>query len=709
MKQSLSLLMSVLLAGLPIQVAYADEHDQAIYQEIEQLDMHDLYDLVVDFAPDLEVATPARIRQYSSLAPANVTVISKQDIEYFGYQTIAELLRHVAGFSATSDLTHANFGVRGIHPGARAGSRVIKFMIDGRPASFRASTQNLIDESYIPMSLIERVEIVKGPVSALYGANAFLGVVNIITRDSQDFRAKGNLLDVQARASESGDAGGQISLAGGQLFNVWEWTYGISAGVFNRDSLALPPSSPNYDDHLQNPQELELSADRDRSEPLVIYTKARRTISAEEALNMSLHLQKFESDQPYADLLPLRASGYNHNVIYNGFLQLDYENQFLPDWLTRVNLAYSQGRTGSDDRVASGNPEFYFLRDWGYSAIDFNADVTWRPSQRRSLLVGLDVSREMQDIETLKRVDAMTGVSTRVSPVQRVDQSNHGVYVQWTEQWREQLHTTLGYRLSQHDHYTQQHSWRAALVVPFSPRYTLKLLYGTAFQAPSPELLFRSAFQSGDIRGNPALEPQVAESWELVFTGELSQHTTFGATFFYTTVDDLVRYHDELDNLTARNSATARVSGVEFELAFQNEYWFVYGNASWQHSRTQSGRLSPFDLSESELFPEWMWNAGIHYRPPGSDWGIGFDNNYNHTRRASETNIQAAESVYHLGRYWDAALNVYRDIDFRASRDVRLQLQIKDAWNEAYAQPGFGGIDVPSQGRRYSLSLQLRY
>jgi iron complex outermembrane receptor protein len=330
---SLWVLQTVVMLAMPDSVR-ASEHG---YESVEELDLRHLYDLIVDYAPDQAVETPARIRQQSSLAPANVSVITAQDIQHFGYQNLGEILRHVAGFSATSDLTHDNFGVRGIHPGARAGSRVVKFMIDGQPASFRPSSQNLIDDSFIPLPLIERIEIVKGPVSALYGADAFLGVVNVITRDSQDFRAKGQVLELGLSHAQSGDHGSQVQLAGGTLWDDWESTYGLGFGYQERGQLQLPATAPDYALHAAGQGGRVIAPERDRSEPAVLYTRTRYFMTDQQQLALSLHVQQFETDQPYSESLPLRATGHNHLALYNGFLRLDYTHQLNQDWLLRLS------------------------------------------------------------------------------------------------------------------------------------------------------------------------------------------------------------------------------------------------------------------------------------------------------------------------------------------------------------------------------------
>ena len=89
------------------------------------------------------------------------------------------------GFYDVPDLVSHNIGIRGINGGPNASDNVVKLMIDGHPVDYRSTTGNFFGEELLPLEVIDRLEIIRGPASALYGANAFLGVVNVITRSGE--------------------------------------------------------------------------------------------------------------------------------------------------------------------------------------------------------------------------------------------------------------------------------------------------------------------------------------------------------------------------------------------------------------------------------------------------------------------------------------------------------------------------------------------
>lgn len=141
----------------------------------------ELFQLEDRFAA-LVVTTATRTANTADEAPAIVEVVSRQQIEEWGYQSIAEVLSKAVGFYVVDDHILPNVAVRGVSGGLLADSGVIKVLIDGRSVAFRTTAGNWLGPELIPLSAIERIEIVRGPASALYGADAFLGVVNIITR-----------------------------------------------------------------------------------------------------------------------------------------------------------------------------------------------------------------------------------------------------------------------------------------------------------------------------------------------------------------------------------------------------------------------------------------------------------------------------------------------------------------------------------------------
>src|SRR6187399_2480870 len=137
---------------------------------------------------NVQVSTASKTAESLDEAPAVITVVTRADIQRWGYQSVAEVLQHTVGFYLTDDHILPNVGVRGMTGGLGAESGVIKVMIDGRSVAYRTTSGNWLGVELIPLDSIAQIEIIRGPASALYGADAFLGVVNIITQNPEDVR-----------------------------------------------------------------------------------------------------------------------------------------------------------------------------------------------------------------------------------------------------------------------------------------------------------------------------------------------------------------------------------------------------------------------------------------------------------------------------------------------------------------------------------------
>ena len=129
----------------------------------------------------IEVTSASKKSQTIAQAPAVIDTISAAEIREKGFTSVAQALRSLPGFLVTTDHVVPNVAVRGIHGGFRASSRILKVMVNGAPIAFRSTSENLLGPELIPIEAVAAIEVIRGPASALYGANAFLGIVNIIT------------------------------------------------------------------------------------------------------------------------------------------------------------------------------------------------------------------------------------------------------------------------------------------------------------------------------------------------------------------------------------------------------------------------------------------------------------------------------------------------------------------------------------------------
>ncbi len=147
----------------------------------------DLTQLPIEELMSIQVTTASKFPQKTMEAPSSVSIITAADIKNFGYRTLADIVRSVRGMAVSYDRNYDYFGIRGMGRTGDYNSRVL-LLVDG----FRINdpiydTAPIGTEFPLDVDLIDRVEIVRGPGSSIYGSNAVLGVINVITKRAKNF------------------------------------------------------------------------------------------------------------------------------------------------------------------------------------------------------------------------------------------------------------------------------------------------------------------------------------------------------------------------------------------------------------------------------------------------------------------------------------------------------------------------------------------
>ena len=142
----------------------------------------DLTSLSMEQLLGLKVFSASRHLEKSQDAPSAVTVLTADQIATYGWRTLADALNSARGFYVDYDRNYAYLGVRGFRKSDDYASRIL-LMIDGHRVNENIYGSGFIGTDFpLDLALIERIEIVRGPSSSMYGTNAFFGVVNVITR-----------------------------------------------------------------------------------------------------------------------------------------------------------------------------------------------------------------------------------------------------------------------------------------------------------------------------------------------------------------------------------------------------------------------------------------------------------------------------------------------------------------------------------------------
>ncbi|MCY1019123.1 TonB-dependent receptor plug domain-containing protein [Pyxidicoccus sp. MSG2] len=666
-------------------VALLSKAAPAVAQEEKPLSERSLEELMAT-----PVVTPTKEPRRVREAPAIISVVTREDIRQWGFTSVGEALQLVPGLYCTHDYLAADCGVRGITGGQRGYSKNLKVMVDGQPVSFRSDTTNLLGPELLPIDLVERIEVVRGPASAVYGANAFFGVVNIITRQRRDGVSAG------AHAQLNDDLGGGVSaevLAGSQ---AWGITLGASAQRSDYDGRRLPSSSPDF-------PVFERTRNLESRDAITRPLSTLATFHLDVGAVSSEVLARYGQLDTVAEFLDFGALTHENRVALHMFDARARTRWQMTERLALVgSLALATGGPSRKERLSIGSEESYPRRRFGYDAWDAVLEGHARLFREDSLVLGADYTRDDEDLLEVFRVDRDTGQQTRLSPEAGHKLfTNVGVYVQYVSHPMDVLSLTANARHDRHNLYGDTTNFRLGGVWTPSERVSAKLLYGTAFKAPAALELYAQPLFPGDAVGNPELRPETSRMLEGEVHWQPSPTLALSLAGFLGRVRDKVEVTPFGSNFQPRNTGRQDGIGLEAEGRWLLGRHTLSGSYAYQHTHTKTSDIFLGEVSTpTQRYPRVTAQLRWQYREPV----LGtFSAALRHAsaRLATSANVQANRlHPYELPAYLvlDAAY-------LQSWERHTLQLRLGNLLDLDDPEPGFGGIDVPKRGRE----LMLRY
>ena len=709
-----------MLLGLstPASAAQPDEPDVPM-SSLVRMDLETLMNTPI------EVWTASKIVQKYYEAPAIITTVTREQIAVWGYSTMAELLGHLLGFYIVDDHINPNVAVRGSSGGLYADSSIIKVLIDGHSVSFASTGGNALGPELIPLSAVERVEIIRGPASSLYGADAFLGVVNIQTRKGAsvngiDGRVSGGWVG-QHRATD-------VDLCAGMSHGPVEVMVGFRRAQQDLSGLLLPDSSPAPNIPAYNTG-ARAARNLFQTSSTAIGTVTWRPRQSTE-IDLFGYLSSMDRGAELGSLFQL-VNGYSQHGVFseNRVSRWQLRTGLLWDQALSSSLTlslrgtYFQGGPHDDNRLEVGSDFYYVRRRFGFRGTDSDLHLVWSPSRRFRVIGGGGL---LVDEERLpSRLAIAKQAVQEINPGEIIEANsvhggrktflNAGAYLQGTwDLLGPHLGVTGGLRYDQHNVYGRQLSRRVGLVS--SPWQSLhaKLLHGSAFKAPSPLLLYAVPAGTGDVVGNPNLEPQFVNTFELQIEHAPSSRQHASTALVYNLLTDKTEFIEEGGNKAARNVARAETLSWESQLDLEYPRW-LHTHLSLELQRTtqrtqQDDYLGEVLAASGSIYPRVMVHAGLAVQPPHAPLRGSVLASYIGSRRASGNNALLHGGPYRLPRYvlLDATLSTTGVRILRgAPQEMSFQLIGKNLLGVTGPAPGFSGVDYPLSPRALLLQINL--
>lgn len=532
------------------------------YAELRDADLP-VNHLNVDTRLRTVVVTASKVEEKIDDSLASVTVLDRNDIETLQAKDFRDLISHVPGVDIStsgSAGSATSLFLRGTN------SRHTLFLIDGqRVSSATLGTTNL---QFLDPAQIERIEVVRGPKSSLYGSDAIGGVIHIFTRKAQQNKSSAYAsAGAGARNSYQGSVGGQTH------YDKWRASANLSYSETNGFSNTHSNKSAIKDDdgYRNTSASTNIGYDFNPTTSLDIshfYVKARN-----------------ESDEssatyPYSDNWIQTTSG-------------SFKTQILPLW--KMTLSASRNTDDSD----------YFGR--------FPSNVR---TTRKSSSLQNDFTLSESHVITVGGdydKDEVEGSTTFVTPIGKEikDRDNKAGFIQYMGQFGI-LDTQLGARHDDNDTYGSHKTENAAIGINFPENHKVIFSYGTAFQAPSFNQLYYPGF------GNPSLDPERSKNYEVEFRGNYSTFN-WSASAFQNDIKDLIQNVLTGSSLLPQNFADVRIRGIELIASTKIDEWMINASLTYTDPQDQetdkvlvnrSRRSAKIDADRSY----GKWSFGTSFR-----------------------------------------------------------------------------------------------
>jgi iron complex outermembrane receptor protein len=680
-----------------------------------EVDVSELDKLSLEQLLESKVVT-GKIEQRVEEVPAVITVIKAEEIQARGYASLADVLRTVPGFYDVTDLVNHDVGIRGINVGTRAPGSVLKLMIDGEPVPYVPSDGNLFGPELLPIEAVDHIEIIRGPASALYGANAFLGVINVITRIGKSVGG-GSVTGRGVLTRDRPGGGGTVMVGMGN--DAVDALVAVSADWIDRSGLKLPESSPVLASHPQLKAE-QTTQDISRPKSALAHVTVNNVAGGKVTAWASI--QNLDSAAELSDLAPM--SHANHVARLDQRYRLSYDATPGGRFSLHVSASYFNTGTLSDERLDLGRAGRMYLPNQHADGVTLVGEATGRPLSWLQLTGGVDVLTERQALLTydtkylmnVLRDDGTISVAAgSIVPGPNSGATaaftNFGIYAQGIAHPTASLGITGGARIDFHNIYGVQVSPRLGLVyAPSNRPLNLKLLFGTSFKAPSADQLYATPAAPLDFQGNPKLNPQNAQTLEVAGGWRFTDKGEVQADVFATHIAGLVGDVQTGGQLFGQNLSDAWLAGGELEARYRVlkpvQVKLGLGVAATLESQSKKDTLIVGKSLDQPFFPPFQAHLAVDWRLPVLALVVSPQVTFVSARSASVFNALEAFNVYQLPAYAlvSASLSM-PDRVLLGDRPTRFSLRVDDILDSRPVVPGIGGIDYPSLGRTFMLTV----
>lgn len=669
---------------------------------------------------EVEVTVATGTPKPLKLAPSVATVITAEEIKNIGARTINEALATVPGLHvgvSTKNAMSQVYSLRGIHTSINP---QVLLMMNGVPISLLwTGTRAFFD---MPVSSISRIEVIRGPGSAVYGADAFAGTINIITKNGRD-----------VAGTEIGTRGGSfdtydIFMQHGGTYGGWDVFAGLEYQSSGGDSSRIIDS------------DLQTILDGAFGTNASVTPGSLETAYKNLDMHISLskdkwtarfwgELQDFDSRDGVTNVVSRDSDGDINQYLAD----LTYTNDEFFDDVTLTGRAYYMYyqqdallQLFSDGAVipigADGN-----INMFAPSGITFFPDGVWGQPVQTDDQAGIEVTALYQGLER-HRIRSAAGYkylkeehesyanfgpgilngtqlfkdgtltdTTGTEFIYGPDKSRQLVFLSLQDEWgfRDNWELVAGIRYDNYSDFGDTINPRVALVWETRDNLTTKILYGRAFRPPSFSELY--AQNNPSNLGNKDLEPETIQTIEFVADYQPLPNLNFKLNLFHYDIEDLIELVPDPRQTTLTTQNSGNHEGKGFELEFQwlpIDSLLLKGNLAYQDSEDKDTGETVPDAPQWQAYLNAHWNFLPDWSIDGQYfWIAGLERAYGDIREDINNNDLVNLTLRRT--------NIFKNWE--------LALAVRNLFNEDIREPSSPSIpnDYPMEER--SLWAELRF
>lgn len=500
---------------------------------------------------NIEVSVASKSSESIINSPSSVYIFTAAEIENMGVTSVEELLNYVPGYFTGFDIEQGKAFRVGARGRSTALSESILFLVNGHRINDLYTGGVSIINRLIPVENIKQIEVIRGPGSSLYGSNAFLGVVNIITKE--------NANDVQLSYGSFRD----LTAAGNFAKNVGPVDFNGFINGFSNDGYEFV----NFEDLRGGVEDMR---DPEKGFDVMLAAKYRGL-----KLETRHHEREFKGFYGLGGVADFNNNeqtaqsmlNVSYDVTVNSKFGLNIKSGYRAEtWKTKAVVF----PIGFDPGLGFGvmTEDFFAGPFMKSSAFNFSTDLSYKVSYKNEVHAGISyeragisraISLTTHDIQSMFCVDCTEppeyfgGIREYNVPFNNTDSKRDvfGVFVQDRHIFNDNLRITFGARIDSYSDFGLSINPRSAIIYNTPFQSTLKLMYGKAFRAPNYLELY-DQYNHVDF-GNTALEAEEVQTFEVAYIQNLSK-LSVTSTYFRNIINNLIFLDQAATRIVAENN-----------------------------------------------------------------------------------------------------------------------------------------------------------